>query len=151
MRTGNFLKTLIAEMSFCLNFFFKTNFILLSGFKPMYLLESNIPNECPNIFIRRKKYRTNVQIYSLWKNSQKFERMNIFINKYLNIFEYPNICYTLSKPTSWQTVKCGVLPKATLHSTSRLLGTTIFASRRNEAMCLQNPSWQRRQRVSAEM
>ena len=61
----------------------------------MYSFESNIPNECPNIFMRRKMSRMNVRIYSLWKNSQIFERMNIFVNKYLNIFEYPNICYTL--------------------------------------------------------
>ena len=76
-------------------FFWITNFILFSGFKPMYSLESNIPNECPNIFMRRKKSRMNVRIDSRWKNPQIFERMNIFINKYLNIFEYPYIHYNL--------------------------------------------------------
>ena len=42
-----------------------------------------------------KKSGINVQIYSLWKNPQIFEQMNKFDNKYLNIFEYPNICFTL--------------------------------------------------------
>ena len=27
--------------------------------------------------------------------------MNIFVNKYLNIFEYPNICYTLYRDSSY--------------------------------------------------
>ena len=72
-----------------------TNIILLSGFKPMYSLESNIPNESSNIFMRRKKSRMNVRIYSRWKNPRIFKRMNIFVNKYSNIFEYPNIRYTL--------------------------------------------------------
>ena len=61
----------------------------------MNSLEANIPNEYPNIFMRRKKSRMNVQIYSLWKNPRIFRQMNIFVNKYSNIFEYPNICYTL--------------------------------------------------------
>ena len=61
----------------------------------MDLLESNIPNDCPNIFMRRKKTRMNVRIHLLWKNPQMFEQMNIFVNKYLNIREYPNIRYTL--------------------------------------------------------
>ena len=72
-----------------------TNIILLSDFKPMYLLESNIPNESSNIFMRRKKSRMNVRIYSRWKNPRIFKRMNTFVNKYSNIFEYPNIRYTL--------------------------------------------------------
>ena len=37
----------------------------------------------------------NVRIYLLWKNPRIFEGMNIFVNKYLNIFEYPNIRHTL--------------------------------------------------------
>ena len=82
-------------MSYCLKKNFIANFILFSNFKPMYLLESKIPNKCPNIFMRRKKSWTNVWIYSLWRNPQIFERMNIFVNKYLNLFEYPNIRYTL--------------------------------------------------------
>ena len=61
----------------------------------IYSLESNNTNECVNILKRRKKSWINVRIYLLWKNPQIFEQMNIFVKKYLNIFEYPNICYTL--------------------------------------------------------
>ena len=81
-------------MSYCLNYF-ELQIFLLSAFKPMYLLESNIPNECTNIFMRRKKSRMNVRIYSLWKNPRIFEQMNIFVNKYSNIFKYPDIRQTL--------------------------------------------------------
>ena len=45
--------------------------------------------------MRRKKSRMNVRIYSVWKNPRIFERMNIFIKNYSNIFEDPNIRYTL--------------------------------------------------------
>ena len=72
-----------------------TNIIFLSGLEPMYSLESNIPNKSSNIFMRRKKSRMNVRIYSRWKYPQIFKRMNIFVNKYSNIFEYPNIRYTM--------------------------------------------------------
>ena len=72
-----------------------TNIILLSGFKPLYSWESNIPNKSSNIFMRRKKSQMNVRIYSRWKNPRIFKRINIFVNKYSNIFEYPNIRYTL--------------------------------------------------------
>ena len=61
----------------------------------IYSLASNNLNECPNIFKRRKKSWMNVRMYSVWKNSRIFGRMNIFVNKYSNIFEYPNICDTL--------------------------------------------------------
>ena len=37
----------------------------------------------------------NDRIYSLKKNPRLFEQMNIFFNKYTNIFKYPNIGYTL--------------------------------------------------------
>ena len=70
--------------------------IWLSCCKPIYFLESNIPNESSNIFMTRKKSRMNVRIYSRLKNPRIFKRLNIFVKKYSNIFKYPNICYTLS-------------------------------------------------------
>ena len=59
--------------------------------------ESNfsLTNDYPNIFMRRKKSWMTVRIYLLWKNPQIFRWMNIVINKYSNIFQYPNIRYTL--------------------------------------------------------
>ena len=63
-----------------------TTNIFLNSFIWMYLLESNIPNEYLYIFMRRTKSWMHVQIYSLWKNSWIFKQMNIFVNKYLNIF-----------------------------------------------------------------
>ena len=42
----------------------------------------------------------NVRIYSVKKNPRIFGRINIFVNKYLNIFEYPNIRYTLNKTSA---------------------------------------------------
>ena len=42
-----------------------------------------------------KKSWMNVWIYLLWKNPRIFWWMNIFVNKYSNIFEYPNIRNTL--------------------------------------------------------
>ena len=72
----------------------KSNILLISFFW-MYSLESKIPNEYPTIFVRLKTSQMNVRIYFLWKNLRIFTRMNIFVNQHLNIFEYPNICYTL--------------------------------------------------------
>ena len=95
MRTGVFIWTSIAEMTYCLNFFKMRNLFWLCGFKSIYLLESNILNECPNIFMRRKKSGMNVWIYLLLKNPQIIEWMNIFVNKYSNIYKYPNFRYTL--------------------------------------------------------
>ena len=40
----------------------------------------------------------NVRIYSRWKNPGIFKQMNIFVNKYSNIFKYLNIPYTLYCP-----------------------------------------------------
>ena len=100
-------------MSFCLISFGITNFVLFCSFKPMYLLESNIPYEYQNIFMRKKKSQMNVQIYLLWKNPQIFEWMNIFINKYSNIFEYPNICYTLTQCSWGCSTNSGVIYKQT--------------------------------------
>ena len=37
----------------------------------------------------------NIRIYSYQKNDTNMIRTNIRIGKYLNIFEYPNICHTL--------------------------------------------------------
>ena len=56
----------------------------------------------------------NVRIYSLKKNPQTFAPMNIFFNKYSNIFEYPNICYTLDKTKKferWQNSKAHIVTK----------------------------------------
>ena len=71
------------------------SFILLNEYIWIYLLDSKNPNEFVNIFKKRKKSQMNVGISSLWKNPWVFGRMNIFVIKYLNIFEYPNIRYTL--------------------------------------------------------
>ena len=71
-----------------------TTIILLSEYDQIYLLDYNSPNECRNIFMRRKKHQIYIQIYLLEKTT------NIWVNKYIrqkysNIIEYPNICYTL--------------------------------------------------------
>ena len=64
-----------------------------------------LPNERPNIFMRRKNSQRNVWIYLLSKNPRIFEQMNIFVHKYSNIFKYPNIRYTLC-PTYFRTNPC---------------------------------------------
>ena len=95
MRTKVILLISIAKMSNCHKKKWITTNILLSSYILMYSLESNIPNEYPNIFMRKNKSWMNVRIYLLWKNPRIFRRINIFVNKYLNTFEYPNIRYTL--------------------------------------------------------
>ena len=52
-------------------------------------MESNNPNECPNLFKRRKKVLNECPNIFALRNPQIFGLMNIFVNKYLNIFEYP--------------------------------------------------------------
>ena len=67
----------------------------MSRFIWIYLLESYIQM---NIWIysqKEKKSQMNVQIFSIWKNSWIFRWRKIFVNKYLNVFEYPNIQYTM--------------------------------------------------------
>ena len=54
MKTWVIILISIAEMTNCLFFLITTN-ILLSSFIWLYLLESNIPNKYPNIFMRREK------------------------------------------------------------------------------------------------
>ena len=86
----------------------KCQIILLSCFKPMYSLQSNIPN-IPNIFMRRKKSQRNVQIYFLWRNPQILERMNIFVNKYSG-----TLVHTIQFSVQWQYISVEL--KYTLHS-----------------------------------
>ena len=51
--------------------------------------------EYPNIFVSIYRSRMNIRIYSAWKNQQILGWMNIFVQIYLNVFEYPNVCATL--------------------------------------------------------
>ena len=83
--------------------FFKTTNILLNSFIWIYLLESNIPNEYPNIFMRRKKFRVNVRIYSLWKIHKylgEWIYLSINIQTYLNIRIFSTHCTECSKVKS---------------------------------------------------
>ena len=75
-------------------FFFNNHYFCLAAlFK---CISWNLTFEWMSKYIHEeKKSQMNVCIYSPWKNPRIFARMNIFVSKHSNIFEYPNICYTL--------------------------------------------------------
>ena len=118
------------------NFFLITIYILLNSFIWLYWLESNVPNEYLNIFTRRKKSQMNVRIYLLWKKPWIFRQMNIFVNKYLNIFEYQNIRYTLAGPHPLGAL-CTVYTPIFTHSI--VLSSQVQAVIMTELQCKLSP------------
>ena len=92
IRTGVFFhikrwNVILPQKKFLYNYF-------LSGFNPMYLLESKIPNEYPNIFIRRQSLKW-MSKYICFGKIHEYLNEEYISYKYLYILKYHNIRYTL--------------------------------------------------------
>ena len=98
MKTGEFFLNIICCKVILPKTFWITNLILLSGFKPTYLLEPYIPNKCPNIFMRRKSLQwmsKYIGFGKIHKYLSKWIYSSINIRKYSNIRIFATHCPTL--------------------------------------------------------